>query len=139
MSAVNLRAYINDQIKEISPLFKEHKDISTDNTKSGIIDKVYHTRLDEISNIDADGRFIYDSFNGMVTFFLDGFRKPTENFDSNLDLVHSVALRASSVSRYVNGLKKFRVVSITPVSSDTNDNMIRFEMVFEAQYINSAV
>lgn len=139
MSAINLRSYINTQIRDTNSSFKEHKDISTENTKSGIIDKVYHMRLNEISNIETDGDFVYDNFNGTVTFFLNGYRYTQENFDSNLDLVHSVAKRAVNVDRYENGLKKFTVISITPVPTDTNDNLMRFEMNFEAQYMNSAV
>jgi len=139
MSASNIRSYINDQVKGVNSSFKEHKDISTENTKSGMIDKVYHVSLNEISNIETDGDFVYDSFNGTVTFFLNGYRNTQANFDANLDLVHSVAKRAVNVDRYVDGLKRFVVVSITPVPTDTNDNLMRFEMSFEAQYMNSAV
>jgi hypothetical protein len=151
MSYSQIRKYFKAQIATVKPSFKEWRDSlvfdDAQNIPSTLIDTHYHIQISSWTSTGAQDRSVQDSFSVVVTFFKNGFKKPTDALDLLLDDV--LCIRQAIVNPInVDEFKETVDGNIEAVENSsgssveinsTNDNTIKIALEFNVRLYFSVI
>jgi len=136
-----VRAYLVSRVNEENSTFKEWKDFfNIDAIPSTKIGEYFHISYNLSGDIVTENQFAFSSVPVNLTLHKRQIGSDTISaFDSLMDTAYNISLRAVSVTKKTDFIKRVVCTGITPEFLEGNDNTLRVTINFNFEILSKVI